>query len=846
MLKTTLAGLRAHRLRLLLTSVAITLGVGFITGTFVLTDALQAGVTQAVAASADKVDVAVRPSTATPTRDGRPLIPRDVLERVRSAPGVADAQGVVTGVAPLLGKDGKALGSLATAGISISTGRLNRANVVDGTTPSAADEAVLDENTATTRGFAVGDTITVLDHRERRHTFRLVGLIDVGVQQELAVRGAVGFTAETALRMTGVTGYSEINVLAAEGVSADRLRQAVRTAAGADYPVITGEELAAQLAKENRVNSRILTTILLAFGMVAMLVAALVIYNTFNILVAQRIRELALLRCIGASRGQVFGSVLLEALVVGAIASVAGLLAGYGLGAGAITAFDAVDLGLPPGAFTLEPRTIVIAFATGLLVTVAAALLPARAATRARPVAALSTRTEEPTFRVGVLMCVTAAVLILLGGGLTAYGIATGPGETPLMIVAAGGVLVFLAVLVIGPVIVRPLSAFVGWLPRRLFGVPGRLAVDNSRRNPRRAATTTIALTVGVGLMTLISVVTDSSRAWLTQRLEQEFPTDYYVTAQFRGDRAQREMTVPRAIAADLRTRPEIGLVTEVRRTTAEIQGAPGEVGMVSAQALGTALRPQVTAGDLDGFTSGTAAVQADIAERRRLGVGDTVTVQVRGGRSVDLRIVAVIKSEVLTLPGLLVPETDFTRYFGERDDTQILVKAKEGADLTAARQAVEAAAQPYPTAQVVSAAELRKEFHSVLDILLLIVAGLLALSVIISLLGIANTLALSVHERTRESALLRALGLNRPQLRRMLSIEALILGVVGALIGVALGIVFGWAVVRVQAANVALVVPIGKVLALVAASAVAGVISAVLPARRAARGSIVGAIASA
>src|SRR5690606_18770360 len=286
------------------------LGVAFVSGTFVLTDALQAGVDQAIAADAGKVDVVVEP-TGRGNPDEPPVIAQDVLGRVRSLPGVADAQGLVSGTAPLLGRDGKAVGTVATAGISISTGRLNRMAVVQGAAPAAAGEAVLDENTVERTGYRVGDAITVLDHRERRHTFRLVGVIDTGVRADLAYRGVVGFTAADALRVTGANGYREIDVLAADGVSAARLRADVQRAVGAEHRVITGAQLADRLAAQSNVDSSTFTLMMLAFGLVAMLVAGLVIYNTFNILVAQRVRALALLRCIGASRGQVFGSVLL-------------------------------------------------------------------------------------------------------------------------------------------------------------------------------------------------------------------------------------------------------------------------------------------------------------------------------------------------------------------------------------------------------------------------------------------------------------------------------------------------------------------------------------------------------
>jgi putative ABC transport system permease protein len=868
--KTTMAGLRAHKLRLLLTSVAITLGVGFIAGTFVLTDTIQAGFTQTFAADAGKVDVAVLPPKAA--KDGergkQPEIPASLLGRVRAVPGVADAQGVVSGTAALIGKDGKAVGAAGTAGISIATGRLSRAVITRGTAPAADGQAVLDEKTAETRGFAPGDTITVLDGGQREHRFRLVGLMDVGVNQELAYRGAVGFTPATARAMTGEKGLREIDVAAAGGVSPAALRQAVAAAAGTGYQVMTGKQLADRLAAANGVDTQVITTGLLAFGLVALLVAALVIYNTFTILVAQRLREMALLRCIGASKGQVFGSVVLESVVVGLIASAAGLLLGYGLGAGALAAFDAAGVQLPQGGVTLAPRTIAVALATGLVVTVVAALLPARAATKAPPVAALGTQTEERTFTAGVLRVVLAALLAVAGVALTAVGLRGDPGQTALVRVGAGGVLVFLAVLTLGPVIVKPLSAFTGWLPRRLFGVPGRLAVDNSRRNPRRSATTTVALTVGVGLMTLISVVTASSRAWVTGELDRQFPVDYQVAAQGGGD-----ATVPRSIAAGLRGRPEVASVTEVRRTSAAVNGSDEEVGTVTAAALGTAVRPTVKAGSLGGLTSGTAAIADSLAQRLHVGVGGTLTLatgsdstgrkttgsdstgqgttgQGTTGRSaagtVVVKVVAVLDDNVSLLPSVTVPEAAFTAYYGQTDDSQILVNASDGVSSAVSRRLVEAAARPYPTAQITSAVEIKSEFNSAFDTILLVFTGLLALAVVISLLGIANTLALSVHERTRESALLRALGLTRPQLRGMLSVEALILGLIGALVGVALGTAFGWAVIRSQGGNPPFEVPIVQVLLFVAASGLAGVAAAVLPGRRAARASIVGSLASA
>ncbi|GIH74847.1 ABC transporter permease [Planobispora longispora] len=833
MLKTTLAGLRAHKLRLLLTSLAITLGVGFIAGTFVLTDTIEAGFSRKFAAAADKIDVAVLPG-----KKDEPIVPRDLLEKIRAVEGVADAQGVVRGSAPLIGKDGKAVGDYPTAAVSIPRGRLNRTEITSGTAPAKPAEAVLDANTAKTRGFAIGDTITVLDSENAKHEFTLVGLFDVGIDQELAYYGAVGFTVETATEMTGEKGFQEIDVAAAEGVSAETLRGSVAAAVGSAAEVKTGKSHAADLAKANGADTKILTLGLLLFGFVAMFVAALVIYNTFNILVAQRTREMALLRCIGATRKQVFGSVVLESAVVGLLSSVLGLLTGLGLGAGALALLGRTGLEVPTDGVALAPRTIAVGMVLGVVVTVVAALLPARAATRVAPIAALRSQVEEHTFRTGVLRMVFAGLFLAAGAGVTAFAVATGPGEASLFMSMAGGAVTFLGVLILGPVMVKPLSAVAGWVPRRLFGVPGKLAVDNSRRNPKRSATTTVALTVGVTLMTLISVLTSTMRTTYGAKLDEQFPVDYMVQVQ--GD----EGSFPRALAEDLRTRPELASVVALRRTDAKAgaQGAEFEVGTFTPAA---GFSPEATTGSFGDLKAGTVAVGDEAAKALGVKVGDALPLTTTEGGEVRLTVVALFPQANALIPEVTVPHGDFDRYFGALDDGAIFANVKDGVAEENARKAVEAAAQPYPTAMVISSTELRGEFDEALDMMLMIITGLLGLAVLISLLGIANTLSLSVHERTRESALLRALGLTRPQLRRMLSVEALVLGVIGALVGVVLGTVFGWAATNTMTTGVIFQLPVVQVVAFVALSGLAGVVAAVLPARRAARASIVDSLAT-
>ncbi|GAA3217757.1 ABC transporter permease [Nonomuraea helvata] len=824
MLKTALAGLRAHKLRLLLTSLAITLGVGFIAGTFVLNDTMQAGFAQRVTADAAKVDVAVLP------KGPDAVLPERVLERIRALDGVTEAQGLIRAAAPVLGRDGKTAGNAPTTALSVVRGPLDRTDIVSGTGPGTDDQAaVLDKNTAKAQGFHLGDTITVLDDRQRPHRFKLVGLLDPGVDQELSYTGAVGFTAATAQRMTGAKGYREIDVAG----TAPGLKQAVAAAVGGAYAVRTGDELAGDLARAAGVEIRSLTTGLLLFGVVAMMVAALVIYNTFNILVAQRTREMALLRCIGATRGQVFGSILLESVVVGALASALGLVIGYGLASLTLTVLRALDAPMPTNAaVTLTPATIALGLAVGVVVTVGAALLPARSATGVAPIAALRSQLEEQTFRSGRLRGLFAALFLVAGLATTSVGVfVLPPGQqVALFVVMAGGALTFLGVLILGPVLVRPLSALAGWLPGRLFGVPGRLAVDNSGRNPRRAATTTIALTIGVTLMTLISVVTASTRLTMTAKLDDQFPIDYLLATQ-EGDAA-----VPRSVASQLRGRPELASVAQIRDAKSTVGGKRLKVGTFTGP-----ISPYVIAGSMNGFGAGQAAVDDDLGMR----LGESISVKTPKAGTVSLKVVALLDGSQSSLPPVTVAEAAFDTYFGAVPDSRVLINIRDGVPPEQARKVVDAAVAAYPTVRVTSSTEVRGQFDETLDMLLMIVTGLLGLAILISLLGIANTLSLSVHERTRESALLRALGLTRAQLRRMLSIEALVLGLIGALVGVVLGGVFGWAAIRAMLDGAVFTVPAGQIGLFVVLSGVAGMLAAVLPARRAARASIVGSLAT-
>ncbi|MFB4303123.1 ABC transporter permease [Actinomadura sp. NTSP31] len=838
MLKTTLRGLLAHKVRLLLTAVAITLGVGFIAGTFVLTDTMNQGVQKTFAQSAGKVDVAVLPKDAG---DDEARIPAGLLARVRGLPGVTDAQGQVRGSAALIGKDGKAVGDTPTLGLSVPKGRLLRHEVEKGRVPGGGSEMVLDTRIARKEKFKVGDQATVLDARDAPHRFTVVGLVDFGLDGETSYRGAVGFDPATAMRMTGEKTFAEIDVLGGS-------EAAVAAAAGGKYEVLTGKALGHRLAAQAGADTDVVQAGLLIFGLVAMLVSALVIYNTFSILIAQRMREMALLRCVGATRRQVFGGVVAESFAVGVAGSLLGLLFGLGVGAGALALFGALGTDMPADGIVLAPRTVVVGMAVGVVVTVMSALLPARVATRVAPVTALRTDTEPGSgrFRLGWVRIALAVVLAGIGALAGSVGLFGQKGETAMYAVAAAGALIFLAVIAVMPALIRPLSRLAGAIPARLGGVPGRLAVENARRAPRRTATTTIALTIGIGLMSLFAVVGAGAKATTDGRLAAQFPVDFQIQNQFGGKDGVQY--VPRAVADRLQGRPEIGAVIQEHEADASIgagQGTDTTVMSLRGGSLGSLFRPDFQSGSMAALKPGGAIVDADSAKAFGLSQGQSVQVRPAKGTPVTVRIGGVYDAAQIPVSGLILASADFDRHFTARAPSTIYVKAGGKAGAAAARKVVDDAARPYPTVKVISSAEIKEQFVDSIDTVLMIFAGLLGLAIVIALFGIANTLTLSVVERTRESALLRALGLTRRQLRRMLSIEALVMSVIGAFTGVVLGVAFGWAATRSMTDSAVFSVPYLQIAGFIVLAGAAGMLAAVLPARRAAKTSIVESIAA-
>lgn len=836
MLRTIIAGLRARTARLVLSSIAIALGVAFVTGTLVLGDAIDASSREEYAKSSRNVAV-----SAQVNGDASELtsIPASALAEVRAVPGVSGADSRATVWAALVDSRGKArearVQTLAT------TPELREFDLADGRFPQSADEIALDERGVKSTGLKIGSTTTLMSQENGDHRLTVVGTYRQSSNPMSLGYGEQGVVTPELMATLGdepVTG--EVVALAAPGSSPEQLRDAVAAALGGEYRVRTGAQVEAdtmeQLAKQG-VN---FTLPLLVFAAISLVVASMVIYNTFTILVAQRTKELALLRCVGANRSQVFRSVLAEALVMGLVASVLGLGAGLGVAALLQQGIGALGAGSTSAAQTpITWTTVLAAFAVGVLVTVLAAALPARKATRVAPIAALRNQIDsgDDVRRAGKLRIASAALLVVAGAGALVVGQRAEQLEMSMFASAAGAMLLLAAVVLLGPLLVGPVNKLLGIVPGLLFGVPAKLAVGNAERNPRRTAATTAALIVGVSIVVSVTVVGGSVRETATQRLDEQYPADFTVNSSVYGRQ------LPVALADRLGAVPQVAQA----EPTSEVYAESGYFIGVRRSALGSVVLPEVVEGSPDALGDGELAVTEEYAKSAGIKIGDRVKVgDVENRDKTELEVVAVVTGRQIGY-GLTTLATAESVNSAQPGHSNVMVKLKEGVDTADGRAALEKVTDTSPLAVISSAAETRDLINSQVDQMLGFVWALIGLAVLIALFGIANTLALSVLERTRETALLRALGLTKGQLRLMLVVESVLMALMGATIGLVLGIGVGWALTSSfggDGIEIVLDVPVGQIAVMLVAAVIAAVIAAAMPARRAARTSIVSGMA--
>ena len=844
MLKTTLKGLLAAKRRLFTTALAVLLGVAFVAGTLVLTDTIGKTVTDLFASLNAGTDAQVRGRAASPDLGGqRPRVDAALVPTISAVPGVGAAEGIITGYAQLVDKQGKAVGNSNLGAPPIgadwaTTDALNPFNLVTGRAPQADAEVVIDKASADTARFAVGDTATVLVQTGPQRV-RVVGIARFGVADSPAGSSVVLFTKAAAERLLGEPGKVDgIGVVAAEGVSQQELRDRIAKVTPPSVEVVTGKVLEQESQRAVKDLLNFANQFLLTFALIALFVGSFSIYNTFSILIVQRTRDLALLRAVGASRRQVLGSVLVEAVVVGLIAAALGLVAGIGVAAGLKALLTGFGLDIPASGIVVTARTVVASLLTGLLVSVGSAVLPARRASKVPPIAALRDLAHERSGRSRRRM-VIGAVVTAAGAASLLLGLLS-QSERALPAVGGGAALIFLGVAVLGPVIARPVSRLIGAPLPALMGMPGKLARENAIRNPKRTAATAAALMIGVSLVCFTTIVASSSKASSAAQIDKAFTGDFVIDAGSPGGHG-----FSHDLAERLDRLPEVKAASGVREAFAPIGGTPADLLAIDPATYGKIVDLDLAQGRLEDLGHDGIAVRDTVASARGWSVGTRVPVRFALSGEQQLTVAAIYRARNVAgdyVVGLAAHEANLA----DRFDTQVLVAKADGVSVADARAAIEAVTAEYPTAKLQDQTEYKQAQAGQIDRVVNLVYVLLALAVLIALLGIANTLALSIFERTRELGLLRAVGMTRRQLRSMVRWESVIIALLGAFLGLAIGLFSGWAMVTAVADEGArLQLPAGQLAAVALLAALAGMVAAVLPARRASRLNVLAAIAT-
>ncbi|MEU2438184.1 FtsX-like permease family protein [Streptomyces rubradiris] len=839
MFRTALRNVLAHKARLLMTVLAVMLGVAFVSGTLVFTNTLSDAYQKSFAKGFDQVDVAVHPKYQDSKGDrvGKDAeLTQALLDRAAKVPGAASATGVVTGFTAVAGKDGELVGGdWQSAGGNYWGTEDPRYPLVSGRAPHGKGEVLIDSATAKRAGFKVGDTVRLsVDGPVLTPTVSGVFTTDDG---NVAAGGSLTlFDTPTAQALFGKKGtYDEIDVRAAAGTSQEALKSALDKSLPAGLvETTTGEQLADDQAAAIADSMSGLKTSLLVFAGIALFVGTFIIANTFTMLVAQRTRELALLRAVGASRRQVTRSVLVEALAVGTVAGVAGLAAGVGIGAGLRSLLGSMGESVPDGPLVISPGTVVAALAVGVLVTVLAAWLPARRAAKIPPVAAMSSLHAKATTKslvlrntLGSLFAAAGIAVILMATNMDADS-AQGP-------MGIGAVLLIIGVFVLTPLLSRPLIAAAAPV-LRAFGVSGKLARQNSVRNPRRTAATASALMIGLTLITGMTVVAGSLQSSIDRMASSAIRADYVVSMANRGPLSPD-------VAKKLAAADGVTTSSPLRNGESRINGGTEWLTGVDGAAIGELTDLKVTDGSFS--VGGTRiVVDEDRAKKHGWKPGSQLTAHFEDGAARRLTVAGVYEGNDM-LHGIILDNKVLTPHLTDPADMQVMVKMADGAS-DAAKDKLVKTLGTNPAVKIQDKQDISHEIGNVFTQVLNMVYGLLGMAVIVAVLGVVNTLAMSVFERAQEIGMLRAIGLDRRAVKRMVRLESLVISLFGGVLGLGLGVFFGWAAGELLATEIPtyeLQLPWGRMAVFLLLAGAIGVLAALWPARRAARLNMLSAI---
>lgn len=834
MFRTALRNVLAHKARLLMTTLAVMLGVAFVAGTLVFTATLSEAFARSSAKGFEAVDVVVRPDFSSDEADpgGPSDLSGELLERTRELPGVEHATGAVFGFAALAGKDGELVGEgWSTQGGNYDTGPDGsgedpRYDLREGRAPQRAGEIALDSATAGRTGYGVGDTVRLSVSGPVREE-KVTGVFDTDDGNVAAGGTLVLFDTATAQELFSQPGlYSEIVLTAADGVGQGELRKSVERILPEQAEAVTGQTLADDQARMIEAEMEGMRTGLLVFAGISLFVGVFIIANTFTMLIAQRTKELALLRAVGASRRQVTRSVLVEAVVVGAVAAGIGLLAGIGIGAGLRSLMGSLGVTVPDGPLMVTPAAIIASLVVGIAVTVAAAWLPARRAAKVPPVAAMNSVHAPATVRGLVVRNTIGAVLAGAGAVLVLAATGMDDGKVPM---GAGAGLLVIGVFVLTPLLSRPVIALTSPV-MRTAGVSGRLARLNAVRNPRRTATTAAALMIGLTLITGLTVIASSVQKGVDKMATEALKADYVVSmANYRPLSPEIERT--------LAGQEEVTALSPMRNSLSRIGDGYEFLTGVDGEDFGKLTELDFTEGSFAGLGGESVIVDTGTAKEHGWKTGSTFEVVYEDGERGELTVGGVYRdNEMMT--GIMLDTAALDPHLEKVTSMQVLV-ATEGGASESARSALEDALGNNPAVLVQDEEDVSESVAQMITLMLNMLYGLLAMAVVVAVLGVVNTLAMSVFERSQEIGMLRAIGLDRRGTKRMVRLESLVISLFGGVLGIGLGVFFGWAAGELISASLPtyeLVLPWERIGVFLALAALVGVLAALWPARRAAR----------
>jgi putative ABC transport system permease protein len=848
MMRVSLRGLRARPVRTVLTALAVVLGVAMISGTYVFTDTINRSFSEVFKQANNGTDVVVAPKKVDKDFAGDPPpLDERLVPRVQAVDGVGTAAGSAEGNVSIRDAKGDRVGGAINLVVTHQPGPLDSFHFVSGRAPRTPSEVALSEKAFADAHFKLGDSVRIVgDEGAQRYT--LVGSARFGDADTVAGYPAAIATLPTAQALTGKRGKVDtISAAGRDGVTAPGLRADIEDAlAGAPVEVRTGTQDAAQRTSDLGDEFSFIRIALLVFGGIALFVGAFVIYNTFTITVAQRTRELALLRTLGASRRQVLRSVVLEAGIIGLLASLLGLLGGLLLAPGLRGLLKLIGADLPGTASVIATRTIVVALVVGVLVTVLASLVPALRATRIAPVVALREGlTAEP--RTSRKRIAFAALLCLVGGGVLAYGLFGGTsGSGAAALLGGGAMLVFLGVALLSPQLVRPIAWVVGSPLQRLAGVSGRLARENTTRNPARTAVTAAALMIGVTFVAFVTIFAAGLRGSIDRAVDRAFAGDLTVASKSGFD------TTPPALADAVRRVPGVGAVSSIRFSQAKVAGKHGTTsvaGIDPATLAGTYTLKWKEGSDATLSRLGSDGVLADVGFSKHAKIGDRVRMLTPSGKRLTYTVRGILDEGSqfgLLGGGLVVANAVMRDDFDAKEDSFVFLRFAGGAAPATTRAAIDRVLKArFPEAETQDRGQVKKAQAGQINQLLYLIYALLALSIIVAFFGIINTLALSIFERTRELGLLRAIGTSRRQVKRIVRLEAVITSLIGATLGLVLGVAFALAISRpLEDEGFRLTFPLTTLALLVVVAAAVGILASLWPARRAARLDVLQALA--